>query len=384
MTTRKKLTIGIASFFISSGMLFAAVTQTKVVSPSKLKVAVWMPYWKADDAVLEALAHTDVITEMSPFAYEIQSDGKIKDTLASTTEPFSYLYENLEGKNMPIIPSILWTSRLQMQTILNSKTKRDTHIKEIVALVKKNKYAGIDIDYEGKSAETRVGFSTFLIDLQKQLKKNKKTLVCTIEARTPVDSRYATVTPELLARIEYANDYKVIGKVCDEVRLMTYDQAGDDQTLEVQNKAGAYKAVADIEWVKKVVTLTLNDIPAKKLFVGVPTYGYKYEIIPPAGNATSTKYARIGAMNYKYADELARQLHITPTRHASGEIYYTYSTTTDLYGNSLGGTKQYLIWYSDAAAIADKVRIAKLYGLAGVAVFKVDGANDPSMWSILK
>lgn len=374
---RKKVIIASVSFFILSGIVFAAA-----VVP-KFKVAVWIPYWKVDDGVLEVLENTSVVHEISPFAYEIKSDGTIKDTMASSSEPWSYLYDNLKGKKIAIIPSILWTDRLQMETILNNKKKRDAHIKEIVTLVKKEGYGGIDIDYEGKSAETRVGFSTFLTDLSKELKKNKKKLVCTIEARTPIDSRYRSVTPELLARIEYANDYKVIGKVCDQVRIMTYDQWTTDIQLADKNMTSLYRPVADIEWVKKVLTLALADIPAKKIYVGVPTYGFKYEVLPSIGT-TTISYTRIGSMNYEYADELAKQLGTTPLRHASGELYYTYSTTTDIYGKSLGATKQYLVWYSDAIAIADKVRIAKLYGLAGVAVFKVDGANDPLMWSVLK
>ena len=166
---------------------------------------------------------------------------------------------------------------------------------------------------------------------------------------------------------------------------MAYDQAGDDANLVNQNKSvgNIYKPVADIEWVKKVLNLALFDIPAKKLILGVPTYGYKYEIIPAVGT-TSMQYSRIGSMNFNYADELARSLNIPPVRSSGGELSFTYGTTTDIYGKDLGSYKQYLVWYSDAIAISDKIRIAKLYGLGGVVVFKIDGGNDPKIWQVLK
>jgi spore germination protein len=151
----------------------------------------------------------------------------------------------------------------------------------------------------------------------------------------------------------------------------------------MQNTTSYYRPVADINWVKKVLTLALEDIPAKKIVVGVPTYGYKYEIIP--ATATSpTKYSRIGSMNFFYADELAKQLNIQPTRNQAGELSFTYSTSTDIYGASLGGTKQFLVWYSDAEAIADKMRLAKLYKLGGIAIFKIDGNHDPELFKRLK
>ena len=163
---------------------------------------------------------------------------------------------------------------------------------------------------------------------------------------------------------------------------MAYDQIGGDVKLSNENSTTLYRPVSDINWVEKVLTLTLRDIPAKKIVVGVATYGYKYEVTRDATGYIS--YRRIGSMNYFYADELAKNLNITPLRNIAGELSFSYSTSTDLSNKTPGTTKEYLVWYSDSVAIADKIRLAKLYNLGGVAIFKIDGANDPKLWDILK
>ena len=351
--------------------------------------AIWIPYWRKTEGASTTLANLSAVTQISPFAYELRSNV-IVDALKAKEEPWTTLIKEAKAKKIKIYPSILsypQTSAEQYDVylLLAQRAKRQAHVAVIVKLVNENRCDGIDIDYENKIADIRPYFSVFLTELAKALHKDGKKLICTVEARTPPESKFATTSAAVLSRIEYSNDYKTIGAVCDQVRIMTYDQGSDDLSLVNLNvkNGGPYKPVADIEWVKKTITLALREIPAKKLVLGVATYGYKYEIVP-ATATSSARYPRIGSMNWNYADELVKSLNMTPTRNSAGEVSFTYATTTGVNGEDLGGQKQYLVWYSDAAAIADKVRIAKLYKLAGVAVFKIDGGFDPNLWNVLK
>jgi spore germination protein YaaH len=379
-------------FLLIASVLFISfgVFPVDTFAATSFEKAVWIPYWRKTEGASSTLANLRTLTQISPFAFELQADGTIKNSLKIEEDPWITLIAEAKKKKVKVYPSILSyphneTEKYDFYLLLAQRKSRIAHEKEIVALVKKYKFDGIDIDYEAKTAETRPYFSAFLTELATLLHKSKKQLICTVEARTPPESRYATTSQAILSKVEYSNDYKVIGKVCDQVRIMAYDQAGDDAQLVNQNTAGgnSYKPVADINWVEKIATLALRDIPAKKIILGIPTYGYKYEVTPIAGT-TTLKYSRLGSMNFNYADELAKSLGITPTRNSAGEISFMYTTSTDINGNPLGSYKQYLVWYSDAIAIADKIRIAKLYKLGGVVIFKVDGGNDPQLWSVLK
>ena len=63
------------------------------------------------------------------------------------------------------------------------------------------------------------------------------------------------------------------------------------------------------------------------------------------------------------------------TRDNAGELALTYVSTTT--------KKMRFATFSDATAIAAKVRIAEQYGLRGVAIFKVDGESD-KYWANFK
>lgn len=377
----KKLLLLIFIISLETPFLFAAAPFDK---------AIWIPYWRKSEGASTTLQNLDKLTQISPFAFELQQDGSIKNALKYESEPWTTLIQEAKKKKIKIYPSILsyphnQTEKYNFYLLMAQRKKRQAHVQDIVALVKKYNMDGIDIDYEAKTAETRDYFSLFLKELSLALHKNKKQLICTIEARTPPESRYATTSKTVLSKVEYSNDYKEIGKHCDQVRIMAYDQGEDDKQLVAIHKISGniYKPVADIEWVKKVATIALWDIPAKKVVLGIPTYGYKYEIIP-ATSTTTEKYVRIGSMNFNYADELAKSLQIQPIRNSAGELSFVYSTSTTLSGERMGESKKYLVSYSDSVAIKEKIKIAKLYKLGGVVVFKVDGGNDPKLWEVLK
>ena len=337
--------------------------------------SVWVPYWRKDGGAEEVVKNIDKIDIVSPFSYEMEETGTFKDPMKLDKGAFADIIRIAKENKKLVIPSILWwaqgeKSRSDVDFVLKDTDLRGSIIFDIKTEIKKYNLDGIDIDFENKKADTRDAFSTFLEELGVELHKDGKLLICTIEARTPSDTDFVN-GPDAEKDLTRSNDFKRIGKACDQVRIMAYDQSSGDQDLN-KIRDGAYRPVADIDWVKKVLTLALRDIPFKKLIVGVPTYGYKYEVIRDE-NKNIKSYNRLGSMNWIYADAEAKEKNIIPTRNIGGELNYTY---TDIEKN-----KEYLVWYSDSESIKQKVDLAKLYKIGGIAIFKIDGNNDKSIWS---
>ena len=330
-----------------------------------LEISGWIPYWRAATGTQEALLHLDKFKEINPFGYTVKNDGTLNDAMDINEEPWTTLITEAKKKKVRVVPTIMWSNGETIHKILSNTKKRIALEDEITALVKKNNFDGIDIDFEGKKAETKQYFATFLKGLYQRM--GKKWVMCTIEARTPLDSRYDTIPKD----IQYANDFIAINKYCDRVRFMTYDQGSIDVVLN-RARSAPYIPVADPAWVEKSIALASKTISKRKISIGVATYGYEYKM---------TKLAEYGyrydvqwALNPKYATDLAASLGITPQRNGANEVSFTYATST-------GST--HIVWWSDAQAIKDKIALAKKLGVRGVAIFKIDGGADSAMWEVL-
>jgi spore germination protein YaaH len=283
----------------------------------------------------------------------------------------------------------MWSNTQAIDKVLSSPTLRSQNIASIVAEVRKNNWDGVDIDYEGKKASDINYFSTFLQQLNIALKQSgNKSLMCTIEARTPPQD-LNTTTP--INEFQYANDLTAIGEYCDQVRIMTYDQESVDKTLNAAAGNAVYMPVADPKWDTAVIQLMEKSIPASKMDLGIATYGYGYSVTPYANNS-GYMYKLLWAFDPDYIAQVESEYNVKPTRDAAGEMQIEYVPTTTpatitpassaSTNMPLQGTFNYLTW-SDAEAIAQKVALAKSFGLAGVAIFKLDGGEDPGMWSVL-
>jgi len=347
----------------------------------------WIPYWRSATGTQDVLPRLTTLTTVHPFGYTVKNDGTLYDALGIDAEPWTTFINAAKQNKTRVIPSVMWSDGAAMHRILSNTTTRIALEDEIANLVKEKGFDGIDIDFEGKWAETSGYFSTFLKGLY--MRMGPKWVYCTIEPRTPISSRYEGTPPPGTGT--YANDYVQINKYCDRVQIMAYDQGSVDVKLNAANQ-GPYVPVADPKWVEKVVNLVAKDIPKRKLILGIPTYGYEYQVTPLS--IEGYRYKMQWALNPEYAFALAGQLGLIPQRNSAGELSFTYiATTSPLYtstavvaGPALAAQNTgvfNIVWWSDALSVIDKVTLAKKLGLRGVAVFKFDGGEDQRIWNVL-
>jgi spore germination protein YaaH len=166
-----------------------------------------------------------------------------------------------------------------------------------------------------------------------------------------------------------------------------------------------YAPVADPFWVRKVINLMSQSISRKKLMIGVPTYGYEYDVTAYAGN--QYQYDILWTFNPGYATPIAQQYGIMPVRNMAGEMQFTYfsaggpptaapvslnnipsallaAAASSAYADSINTHQTFrLMDWPDAQSIAGKAELAADLGVRGISIFKIDGGEDKGMWNVL-
>ena len=393
----------ITNFFLYLyvGILLLGISLVPAVAQAgSLDVAAWIPWWSDEAGAESTLDNIDELDVIYPFVFEVNDDGSLRNRVNFRDNHWDDLFDEADGERVDVIPTIAWFDGPAIHAVLSDDDAREEHIDEIVKMVKKYRFDGVNIDYESKLADTIDYFSEFLDELEDAL--GRRDLTCTIEARTPPSSRWRNVP----ANIEYANDYKAMNRHCDWVELMTYDQQRADIKLNEERRGVPYVPVADVDWVEKVIELALEDIDEDKIMVGVATYGRAWDITVSAD--WYRDYTPVASLNHPRILELADKYDSRIGRTEGGEAIISYFPEDSVWKilNQLpapaGTPKGYeaaakalmvatyadidipvrFVSWSDAEAIEDKVKLAKKYDLRGVAIFKVDGEEDEDIWDI--
>jgi len=371
---KKVLTFLLLTAVAWPGAAFAAKTG------EQFEISGWIPYWRAERGIADILPRLDTFTEVNPFVYTVRLNGALYLNSPLDSEPWTMLRAKAREMKVRYIPSVIWANPDAMDDVLRDDAKRAEHVRGIVREVYARGFDGIDIDYEAKYARTRPYFSLFLKELYEAMGYDKW-VMCTIEARTPLDSRYSTLE-SIPKDIEYANDFAEINKYCDRVRIMTYDQGRIDLKLNDAN-ADPYVPVADSAWVEKVIRLAALEINSDKLVIGVPTYGYEYDMFEALDGSGDINYSQLWSFNPKYALDVAQKLGIEPTRNSAGEMFLIYPASKSIDSViPLPFATRVMSW-SDAESIRRKSELAGKLGVRGIAVFKIDDGQDQGLWSVL-
>ncbi|HZS22047.1 MAG TPA: glycosyl hydrolase family 18 protein [Pseudonocardiaceae bacterium] len=317
--------------------------------PATLVVAS-LPFWNlsAGDTVLAANPGT--FNEVSPWIYGLARNGQIVPQAPEVAAQTAAGMAQLRKLGIPVVPTIAnrtndrWAYE-PVADILHDPAAMTRHVNDIVALVQRENYAGIDIDYEDLPATDRKVFTTFITDLAGALHSKGKVLSVALFAKTSDagdDQRNA------------GQDYAAIGAAADEVRLMAYDYHWSGST------AGS---VAPMPWVRDVLAYAKTQIPPEKIVLGIALSGYDWV----GDQAEVVTWIQCYGRAQKY--------------HATTQWDRLSESPSFKYTDEQG--REHEVWFENADSMAFKLEAAKAAGIRGVYLWMISSEDDRS-WATLR
>ena len=279
------------------------------------------------------------IDMVAPFWYTVNPDGSIESRYGGHQYEVTSLAQN---KNLKVLPLINNNQKNNM--ILVNPETRNRAITNIVNLVNRNNYQGVNIDFENIPSWTRDGYTKFIKNLSHKLNKHDKIL--TISVFPKID---------LPLSIHGAYDYEALNPYIDKMVIMTYDNHWS---------TGSPGPISPLPWVEDNIIYALEYIPPQKLLLGIANYGYDW----PAngiGKAISTKKA------IKLAQKYERKIKWDQSSHSP---YFNYWDSEGI---------KHDVWFENSYSLKYKLNLVNKYNLGGIGIWRLGNATN-KFWEMIK
>jgi amino acid transporter/spore germination protein YaaH len=291
-----------------------------------------------EEAALDSLRqHVGRGTLLSPQWFAVSGGGALGGA------PNAVLLEAARSRGVAVAPSVVNRdfSAQAAAAVLRSAPARSRLVNQLTAKARQYGFRGYVIDFENlpPDAAARKRFTQWMGELRAAFSPARLSLIVAL--------------PPPTTRQREALDYQAIGRLADRVVLMAYDQHG---------RFSDPGPIAGYEWVESALADIRALIPARKLLLGIAFYHRNW------GGAEAT------SGTYNEAVALGRENRAEWRWHPEYRAHWF---------DFMERGRRHTVWIEDAASVAEKLALARRFGLAGVAGWRL-GQEDPRVWLLLQ
>lgn len=361
----KKRYIGLGAFVLLTGLAAPfAVDKAIVYMAKRADVAGvrtlppqtfgWIPYWDQPAAIASFKDNPERFNYIGLFWHALRSDGSIGQYPHAKIDTELITYAQQKGIKVIINIANLPTEdeggdwdASRVRAVIKDNETRQKHIADIVALAQRYNVNGVQIDYEALSRKERANFTKFIRELSLALHAQGKSLGVSLHPKSGENNpRFSNGSQ--------AQDWKQLARYADRLHLMLFEEHWET------SKPGP---AASLAWGTPIYTYAQKLIPADKLFVSIPLYGYDWG--DPGKGAQGLTYADVKKLQAKYTAKT-----IWDAKAASQHFTYKES------GQS------HEVWFEDRQSVKAKLQSYKGAGLINFSFWRL-GNEDRRVWELL-
>lgn len=280
------------------------------------------------------------LSDLSVFSYGFTTEGDlifptlddtfmIEAALAMGVSPVLTL--------TPIGPDGRFSNYL-ISSVVNDPDAWENLIRQLVETVQEKGFRGVDIDFEYILAEDAEAFAEFVGNVRLAIN----------EIGYPVSVALAPKTSDDQPGLLYAGkNYALLGEAADKVLLMTYEWG---------YTYGPPMAVAPINKVRRVVEYALTRIPAYKVNLGIPNYGYDWPLPFEQGVTAAKTIGNIEAVRIAIENDARIQFDTTAM-----SPYFRY----------VKDGVEHEVWFEDVRSMEAKFNLVREFDLRGMGYWQI-------------
>lgn len=279
------------------------------------------------------------LTSLSIFSYEADYTGNLK---MINDQDLIDLAKEHNVTPVMVVTNIGSEGRFNSELahqILNNEKIQNKLINNVLSIMNKKGYKGLTIDFEYIFPKDKDAYINFIKKVKKNTQKYNYFLSVAVAPKT---------SDEQAGLLYEAHDYKRIGELADHIIIMTYEWG---------YSGGPARAVAPIDLMEGVLDYAVTKIPSNKILLGIPNYGYDWNLPYVKGNIAKS----IG--NYEAVD-IARNYNQAINYNYEEQAPYFYYYNSD--------KSKHEIWFEDARSIQAKLNLVIKYNLEGVSYWTID------------
>ncbi len=282
------------------------------------------------------------LSELFVFSYGFTAEGEL---IAPLWEDGWMIREARSFGTVPILTLTPFGAdgqfnNLLISSVVNNPEYGERLIRNLLRTIQEKGYGGVDIDFEYILASDRDAFTDFVGRVAARMRANGFVTSVALAPKTSADQK---------GLLYEGKDYGAIGEAADHVLLMTYEWG---------YTYGPPLAVAPIDQVRRVVEYALTEIPAQKIDLGIPNYGYDWPLPYERGVTRAATVGNIQAVRIA----IEQGVPISFDEKAMSP-YFTYV-------DAESGV-EHEVWFEDVRSLQAKFDLIAEYGLRGCGYWQI-------------
>lgn len=326
------------------------------VGITKPEIVGFLPYWLIPKATKD---YSKYITTLTYFGLSLNGDGTIKklnnpgEEEPGWTALKAHKFPAYNAKQSLLV--ISGDDEVIGSIVNDPVTSANNLVSEVSPIMKDQGFTDLNLDIESfldASPAAQANFTTFV--------------------KTVKNGMHTTVTLDLIPIAlvkEKLYDARALGQIVDRIVLMTYDfHYTGSFTAGANAPIGGAGTTLEYD-TETAVKEALKVMPANKILLGIPLYGYEWETIQNASESATIPGGASVASSARVEEVLSQCASCSAVTDPVAKEPYVIFPKNDYFNE---------IYFENADSMKTKIAMAQKYRLAGVALWAL-GYEDSTM-----